>query len=90
MIDDSAIHEIVIRLARPTPSGDHAIERAAILAEGSNCSDIEAWIIRMGGEPQAGVAAPLRAGLHADRINARSSPAGAAPTRYVLPAGSLG
>jgi hypothetical protein len=90
VIDDSAIHEIVTRLARPTASGGHAIERAAILAEGSNCGDIEAWIIRMGGEPQTSAAAPPRAGLHADRINARSSPAGAAPARYVLPAEALG
>jgi hypothetical protein len=89
MIDDRAIHEIVNRLARPTASGDRAIERAAILAEGSNCSDIEAWIVRMGGEPQGSSAAPLRTGLHADRINAGFSPEGAAPTRYLLPAESL-
>lgn len=90
MIDDSVIREIVNRLARTTASGDHAIERAAILAEGSNCSEIEAWIVRMGGEPQTAAAASPRAGLHADRINARSVPAGGAPARYVLPAASLG
>jgi hypothetical protein len=89
VIDDSAIHEIVTRLARPTASGAHAIERAAILAEGSNCGDIEAWIVDRGGEPLTGAAAPRQGGLHADRINARSAPAGVAPTGYLLPASAL-
>ncbi|HYV16269.1 MAG TPA: hypothetical protein VE972_09625 [Conexibacter sp.] len=90
MIDEDTIREIVTRLARPTACGDHSIERAAILAEGANCGDIEAWIVRNGGEPHAGSGAPLVRGLHAERINARSTPAGAAPARYVLPAQSLG
>ncbi len=90
MIDDSAILEIVARLARPTASGGHAIERAAILAEGSDCADIEAWIVRNGGEPQvSGDTARRGTSLHADRMHARSSPAGAAPTSYLLPAESL-
>jgi hypothetical protein len=89
VIDDGAIREIVLRLARPTASGDHAIEHAAIRAEGSHCADIEAWIVRRGGEPQADAAAAPGLGLHAERAQARSSPGGAAPARYVLPARSL-
>jgi hypothetical protein len=90
MIDDGAIRAIVLRLARRTASGGHAIEHAAIRAEGSHCADIEAWIVRQGGEPQADAAtAPRGFGLHAERDHVRSSPAGAAPARYVLPARSL-
>ena len=51
MIDDAEIRAIVERLARPAKSGGHTIERAAILAEGANCGEIEAWIVRNGGEP---------------------------------------
>ncbi len=89
MIDDSAIREIVVRLARPTASGAQSIERAAILAEGADCSDIEAWILRQGGEPQASAAAQPRGGLHAERIDAQSARLGVAPARYLLPASSL-
>jgi hypothetical protein len=90
MIDESTIREIVVRLARPTASGGHAIERAAILAEGSHCGEIEAWIVRQGGEPRTSAAAAAgRRGLHAERLDARGSPAGAPPTSYLLPGASL-
>ena len=90
MIDESEIRAIVVRLARPIASGAHTIDRAALLAEGPDCAEIEAWIVRAGGEPQIETAAPRGRGLHADRAHARSSPAGAMPSRYVLPAGALG
>jgi hypothetical protein len=90
MIDETAIREIVVRLARPIASGAHTVERAALLAEGSDCAEIEAWIVGRGGEPHSGAAAvPSGHGLHADRAHARSAPAGTAPARYVLPADSL-
>jgi hypothetical protein len=89
LIDDDAIRAIVIRLARPMASGAHTIERAAILAEGSECAEIEAWIVRQGGQPLDHAAASRGHGLHAEREHVRSSPAGAAPSRYVLPANSL-
>jgi hypothetical protein len=86
MMDEATIRAIVVRLARPSASGAHTIDRAAIRAEGPDCAEIEAWIIRAGGEPHT-VTAPSRGrGLHADRGNA---PAGAAPSRYVLPASAL-
>jgi hypothetical protein len=90
MIDEATIRAIVVRLARPIAPGAHVIERAAILAEGSDCAEIEAWILRKGGEPRSDAAAPPSRGLHAERSNARSSRAGATPSRYVLPAGALG
>jgi hypothetical protein len=87
MMDETAIREIVVRLARPTASGAHTIDRAAIRAEGADCAEIEAWIVRAGGEPHAAARrAPRGRGLHADRAQA---PAAAAPTRYVLPASAL-
>lgn len=83
-LDGAAIRDLVIRLARPTRTGGHVIERAAILAEGSRCGDIEAWIVHHGGEPEM---PPVRVGrgLHADR----GDRPGGAPTRYLLPAGAL-
>jgi hypothetical protein len=89
MIDETTIHAIVVRLARPIASGAHTIDRAAILAEGSDGAEIEAWIVREGGEPHIDAAPPRGRGLHADREHARLSPAGAVPSRYVLPAGAL-
>ena len=89
MIDDDAIRAIVLRLARPVASGAHTIERAAILAEGAECAEIEAWIVRQGGEPLVDAAPARGHGLHAERLQVRSSPAGATPSRYVLPASSL-
>jgi hypothetical protein len=87
MIDDE-IRAIVVRLARPSASGSHTIERAAILAEGSECAEIEAWIVRRGGEPFVDAAATRGHGLHAERMEVRSSPA-TGPSRYVLPASLL-
>ena len=89
MIDETAIRAIVVRLARPIASGAHTIDRAALLAEGPDCAEIEAWIIRAGGEPHMDGATSRGRGLHADREQARSSPAGAVPSRYVLPASAL-
>ncbi len=91
MIDEPTIRAIVVRLARPIASGAHVVERAAILAEGSDCAEIEAWILRVGGEPYGDSAMPpRRGGLHAERANVRSERAGVTPSRYLLPAGALG
>lgn len=90
MIEETTIRAIVVRLARPSGSGTHIVERAAILAEGSYCAEIEAWILREGGEPCSDATAPQgRGGLHAERANARSARVSAAPARYVLPASAL-
>jgi hypothetical protein len=89
MIEEKTIRAIVVRLARPSGSGTHIVERAAILAEGSDCAKIEAWILREGGEPCSDATVPQGRGLYAERANARSAPASAAPARYVLPASAL-
>lgn len=90
MSDEATIRAIVTRLARPLASGAHTVERAAILAEGSDCAEIEAWIVRKGGQPHVDAGAPRGHGLHAERENARSLSASATPSRYVLPASLLG
>jgi hypothetical protein len=88
--DDAAIRALVVRLARPTKAGGHVIERAAILAEGSHCGDIEAWILQHGGHPEAPAAARAATGLYAERQTAAGARPGAPAVRYLLPAGALG
>jgi hypothetical protein len=89
LIDELTIQQTVVRLARPNASGGHAIERAALLAEGADFGAIEAWILERGGEPQtlASGRAP-RGGLHGLRIDAAEKVDGP-PVRYLLPAGVL-
>jgi hypothetical protein len=89
MIEETTIRAIVVRLARPSGAGTHVVERAAILAEGSDCAEIEAWILREGGEPCSDATVSQGRGLYAERASARSAPAGSAPSRYVLPASAL-
>ncbi len=90
MIEETTIRAIIVRLARPSGAGTHTVERAAILAEGSDCAEIEAWILREGGEPCSDAAVAQGRGLYAERANARSASVGSAPTRYRLPTSALG
>ncbi|MDO8214158.1 hypothetical protein [Conexibacter sp. CPCC 206217] len=91
MIDEPAIQKIVARLARTNATGGKTIERAALLAEGSNFGEIEAWILARGGEPEIpGARAGATGGLHGVRIDAsRRRASSGAPVRYLLPAGAL-
>jgi hypothetical protein len=90
-MDEDAIRALVTRLSRPHSSGGDVIERAAILAAGSNSTAVVAWIIAHHGTPEAAVATSSNAGLHGSQVTgpdaagAQSSP----PQRYVLPAGEL-
>lgn len=86
--DDTAIQATVARLARPIRSGGHAIQRAAILAEGPDFGRIEAWILEHGGSGETSAVA-AGGGLHADRINANRRSLSASPVRYVLPPGAF-
>ena len=87
-MDDEEIRAVVKRIARPSAKGGATVERATLLAEGSDVAEIEAWILRAGGTPET--AAPARgAGLNADRINEREASRTPAPLRYVLPPGAL-
>ena len=87
-MDDDDIRTLVKRIARRSSKGGATVERATLLAEGSDVGEIEAWIVRAGGTPES--AAPVRgAGLNADRINEREASRTPAPLRYVLPPGAL-
>ena len=86
-IDDVRIRAVVTRLARRRAGGGHVIERAAILAAGSDTAAIETWILDHAGRPEQ-TPATTETGLHAHRMN----DAGAShrsPRRFLLPAGVL-
>src|SRR4051794_6521372 len=85
---DDDLRAIVARLARRHPSGGTVIERAAILAEGPNCTTIIAWITAHDGKPEA-AAARSTGGLHGARLDGTAGASGRAPVRYVLPASAL-
>lgn len=88
MIEDDQIRQLVTRLARPDRAGGHVVERAAILAEGPDATAILAWITAHGGAPEARSAPAESGGLHGARRDAgRPAPP---PSRYLLPAGTLG
>jgi hypothetical protein len=88
-VDDDAIRALVMRLARPHSSGGKVIERAAILAEGSDSTAIMAWIAAHAGIPEATVATPPRHGLHGSRLGDGSEAESRTSPRFVLPAGAL-
>jgi hypothetical protein len=85
---DDAIRALVARLARPDRSGGSVIERAAIVAEGTNSDAIVRWILAHAGRPEAIEPPAATRGLHGARSSggAERRP----PRRYVLPAGALG
>ena len=83
---DVTIRAVVTRLARPAPSGGAVIERAAILAEGSDADAIVSWILSHSGEPEATTPPAMSGGLHGSRSSGRADKP---PPRYVLPAGVL-
>jgi hypothetical protein len=87
-MDDAAIRILVTSLSRPHPSGGDVVERAAILATGSESSAVIAWIVAHEGKPEAAVAASSTRGLHGARLS-EGTRAGRPPLRYVLPAGTL-
>jgi len=89
-VDDDAIRALVKRLSRPDASGSATIERAAILAEGSDLAAVVAWILAHGGQPEPTVAAVSARGLHSSRLDGGDGAQSHAPARYVLPSGSLG
>ena len=84
---DERIRSLVARLSRPHPSGGIVIERAAIIAEGAHSAAILAWISAHAGEPEELADRPASRGLHSARL--ASATGSSAPSRYVLPSGSL-
>jgi hypothetical protein len=86
-VDDDTARAAVTRLSRSDRSGRTVIERAAILAEGTDSTRIVAWVLAQGGQPEAAVL-PTRRGLHGPRLDDPRA-ANRPPLRYVLPAGVL-
>jgi hypothetical protein len=86
-MDDASIRAIVVRLARPHPSGGNVIERAAIVAEGGSAAEVVDWIIGRAGHGEAADAV-RSGGLHGARLAGPVREAGP-PLRYILPAGAL-
>jgi hypothetical protein len=88
-MDDDAIRALLSRLARPDASGGDVIERAAILAAGSDFGAIMAWIIAHGGKPETVAAVVPSGGLHGSRVTDGRGDESTTPLRFVLPPGTL-
>lgn len=90
-MQDDDIRALVVRLARPHPSGGRVVERAAIFAEGADFDAVMAWILRHDGTPEAAVTpkAARGGGLHGSRFHDTANAEPAPPSRFVLPAGAL-
>jgi hypothetical protein len=88
-MEDDAIRSVVARLARPHPSGGEVIERAAILAEGSDAGVVIDWIIAHAGEPETRSSAGGSHGLHGSRLSSSGPAESETPLRFVLPPGAL-
>jgi hypothetical protein len=89
-VDDLEIHALVTRLSRPHASGGVVIERAAILAEGSDFTAVMDWIAAHDGTADSTVSATRGGGLHGSRMNGGDATASRTPLRFVLPPGALG
>jgi hypothetical protein len=86
---DAEIHALVKRLARPHSSGGDVVERAAILASGSDSGAVLAWIAEHHGVAEAMASEPPRRGLHGPLVSVTSGAHPPTPRRFVLPAGTL-
>ncbi len=86
--DDEHIRAEVLRLSRPHPSGGRVIERAAVMAAGTDAPAILAWLDAHGGEAEALTPAAAGRGLHGVR---ETAPGGdmRKPLRYVISADEL-
>ena len=84
---DDAIRSVVARLSRPHRSGGRVIERASLLAAGSDFGAVIAWIEAHGGQPEAPPVKRSEGGLHRSRL---AAPADQTPLRFILPADALG
>lgn len=88
-VEETAIRELLTRLARPHPSGGKVIERAAILAEGADFPEVMEWILAHSGEADSAAAAPPSRGLHGSRTTEPLRTEQRRALRYVLPADAL-
>ena len=88
-MESDAICTLVTRLARPHASGGEVVERAALLAEGGNFSEVMTWITDHGGEPEPTAMSGPAGGLHGSLEHDQRGNESRAPLRFVLPAGAL-
>lgn len=88
-MEDVEINALVTRLSRPHSSGGVVIERAAIMAAGTDSPAVIDWILAHAGAPDTAVSAKRSRGLHGSRMNDGEIPAPREPLRFVLPAGAL-
>jgi hypothetical protein len=86
---DTEIHALVKRLARPHPSGGDVVERAALLASGSDFNAAMTWITEHAGVAETLVPQASRRGLHGPSLGLSGGPEQRVPLRFVLPAGAL-
>jgi hypothetical protein len=87
--DDERVRKLVARLARPNAAGGDTIERATIMASGTDSRAILAWVMAHAGEPEDLAPAPAGRGLHSARLTDRAGATTRNPLRYVLPPGAL-
>jgi hypothetical protein len=88
-VDEPAIRALLTRLARPHPSGGKVIERAAILAEGADFTEVVEWIIDHDGGPDTAITKAASGGLHGSRTTEPLRQEQRRALRYVLPAEAL-
>lgn len=89
-MEDAAIRELVVRLARRHPDGGHVIARAAILAEGADFAAVVGWITAHDGVPEGPVPATRSGGgLHGTQVTGTRAAHDVPARRFVLPAGAL-
>jgi hypothetical protein len=86
---DAEIHDLVKPLARPHSSGGDVVERAALLASGSNFAAVMAWIVNHGGVAEVPIPEAPRRGLHGPRLDLSGGSEPRTALRFVLPAGTL-
>jgi hypothetical protein len=86
---DAEIHALVKRLARPHSSGGDVVERAALVASGSDFAAVMAWIVDHAGVAEVMVCEAPRRGLHGPPLGLSGGDEGRAPLRFVLPPGAL-
>ena len=86
-MNDLEITTLIRNLSRPHPSGGLVIERAAILAAGTDSPQIIDWILAHAGTPEAPVSQSR--GLHGSPIDAGKGRSSAHPTRFILPADTI-
>lgn len=88
-MEETAIEELVTRLARPHRSGGTVIERAAILAEGADFDAVMRWILAHDGTAEVAPPKAAPRGIHASRYHDTDGDAPPVPQRFILPRDAL-